>query len=70
MNLRLNQQQAQQLSSDTQAQTKHRSFDEAEEVIRADCDQTAVPGTLGNKLAGTIAAEPSVAKPWWKRFFW
>ena len=69
MNQRLNQQQAQQLTNDAQLQAQRRTFEEAEEVIRADCEQTKVPATLARKLAGTIAAEPVVAKPWWRRLF-
>ena len=69
MNQRLNQEQAQQLSSDTQVQTKHRAFEEAEEVIRADRDQTVVPPSLANKLANSIAAEPAPTKRWWRRIF-
>lgn len=69
MNQRLNQQQSQQLTNDAQLQANRRTFDEAEEVIRADCEQTEVPATLAHKLSGTIAAEPVVAKAWWRRLF-
>ena len=71
MNHRLNQQTAQQLDTTAQVQSQRRTFDEAEQVIRADREQTAVPEKLGDKLADTLASEPRpVAKEsWWKRLF-
>ncbi len=70
MKQRLDQQSAQQLSTDTEVRSQRRNFEEAEEVIRADREQTAVPKSLPDKLAIALAAESSAAqKPWWKRIF-
>lgn len=71
MDQRLNQESAQQLGTEAQVRTPRRSFEEAEEVIRADREQIAVPEALAGKLAGAIAAEPkpSPGRPWWKRMF-
>lgn len=71
MDQRLNQQTAQQLGTEAQVRSQRRNFEEAEEVLRADREQTVVPEALAGKLAGSIAAEPKSAhdKPWWKRMF-
>ncbi len=69
MKQQLDQRSVQQVSSETQLQSQHRNFGEAEEVIGADREQTKVPDALVEKLAGTLAAEPPPpgARPWWKR---
>lgn len=71
MNQRLNQQSAQQLDTTAEVRTQRQTFEEAEEVIRADREQTQVPAALSAKLAGTIADEPKPGRdqPWWKRLF-
>ena len=70
MNQRLDQQSAQQVTHDVQVQAQRRNFEEAEEVIRADREQTEVPKALTGKLAGTLSAEPSAPhKSWWQRIF-
>ncbi len=71
MKQRLQQNQTSQ-TGQVQQQTgaQRREFSEAEEVIRADREQTAPPGSLGERLAESIASEPAPpAKPWWKRLF-
>jgi len=69
MKQQLGQRLVQQVSSDTQLQSQRRHFGEAEEVIRADREQTRVPDAVAEKLAGTLATEPAPvsARPWWKR---
>lgn len=42
-------------------------FASAEEMIRADRDQTPVPETLGLRVSESVAAEPPVAVAWWRR---
>jgi len=67
MNHRLNQQTDQQLNATQGSETTRRTFEQAEEVIRADRDQIRVPANLAAKVAESLSQEPPVNKPWWRR---
>lgn len=73
MNNRLQQQQSVEAGLEQQTGTaQKKSFDSAEEVIAADRAQTAVPGSLGGRLAESISgdtASPPPPRPWWRRLF-
>lgn len=71
MNQRLQQNQSQQTGQvQSQAAGQRRTFEGAEEAIRADREQTAPPDSLGKRLAESISSEPAPPpKPWWKRLF-
>ncbi|KAB2674982.1 MAG: hypothetical protein DVB31_01315 [Verrucomicrobia bacterium] len=71
MNQRLQHKQVEQTGQTQQtAGTQRREFAEAEEVIRADREQTQPPESLGARLAQSIAGEPAPpSRPWWKRLF-
>lgn len=74
MNTRLQQQQSAQSNSLQQSSLqKQGSFENAEEVIRADREQTQPPDSLGERLAESIAREPQPPtvpnRSWWQRLF-
>lgn len=57
-------------NSDTQAlgRQETKAFQNAEEVVRADREQTQVPERVAERLADSIAREPHPQRPWWKRW--
>ncbi len=72
MNNRLQQQQTAQADQTQQTGTHAaQSFENAEEVIRADRAQTSVPPALGDRIAESLSREPQAVAPksWWKRLF-
>jgi len=72
MNTRLQQQQSSQASHSQQSETRQvGSFENAEEALRADRNQTTVPNSLGDRIAESLANEPQPAAPksWWQRLF-
>ena len=44
-----------------------REFATVEELIRADREETALPGQIAARVNESIAREPAPPKPWWKR---
>ena len=44
-------------------------FASVEEMLRHDANQNPPPGRLAEKLSDTMAREPRVEKPWWRRIF-
>lgn len=72
MNNRLQQQQTSQtdLTQQTGTQTTQ-AFENAEEIIRADRAQTAVPPALVERIAESLSREPQAVAPksWWQRLF-
>jgi hypothetical protein len=72
MNNRLQQEQSAQAGHTQQSDTRTtKAFENAEEVIRADREQTAVPDSLGNRIADSLSREPQATAPksWWQRLF-
>lgn len=72
MNTRLQQEQSAQASHSQQSETRQvGSFENAEDALRADRNQTTVPNTLGDRIAESLASEPRPAAPksWWQRLF-
>lgn len=72
MNNRLQQQQTAQADQTQQTGTQAaQSFENAEEVIRADRAQTPVPPALGDRIADSLSREPQAVAPksWWQRLF-
>jgi hypothetical protein len=59
---------AQQQQQSEQKTTAH-EFQTAEEMLRADAAQTAVPEVVKTRLADSVSQEPGQAKPrsWWQR---
>jgi hypothetical protein len=54
------------VQQDTQQTT---DFATAEELIRHDAQQTAVPPEIAYRLNESISREPKSAKSWWKKIF-
>lgn len=52
-----------------QAGSDTREFHATEQMMQADKAQIEVPERIAERLAESIANEPSSAQPWWKRFF-
>ncbi len=48
---------------------KMREFHSAEEMLRHDAKQMAVPGEIAARLRESIANESSPRKSWWNRMF-
>ena len=46
-----------------------RQFASAEELLRFDAAQTAVPPQLRERVLRQVEAEKSTRQPWWKRWF-
>jgi hypothetical protein len=73
MKNQLQQQNATQADHLKQSGVQRRQFESAEEMIRADREGMEVPGSVGERLAQSIATEtPSSvppARPWWKRLW-
>lgn len=72
MNTRLQQQQSAQSSHSQQSESRQvGSFENAEDALRADRNQTPVPNSLGDRIAESLANEPKPAAPksWWQRLF-
>ncbi len=44
-------------------------FASAEEMLRADAAQTAVPPAIAERLQKSIDQEPRPARSWWQRLF-
>ena len=44
-------------------------FASAEDLMRADAAAAEVPAAIEQRLAQSIAREPSPGKSWWKRIF-
>jgi hypothetical protein len=60
------QEQLSQAQSQSQ-QTAAREFASAEEVLREDRRQTAVPPAVEQRLSKSIEKLPKPGRPWWKR---
>jgi hypothetical protein len=45
-------------------------FASAEEALRRDQQETAVPPGVAARLEHSIAQEPSSPPSWWRRLFW
>jgi len=55
-------------TSETQAQPAEvHEFQTAEELLRHDASQTAVPPAVARRLDESIQREPKPERPWWKR---
>jgi len=44
-------------------------FANAEEVIRHDSAQTTVPPEVEARLKNSLAQDPALKRPWWRRLF-
>ena len=44
-----------------------KEFGTVEELLRYDSEQNPVPAEVGEKLGRSLANEPKVEKPWYKR---
>ena len=42
-------------------------FQSAEELLRHDAGQTAVPPDIARRLSQSIAQSPAPRRPWWRR---
>ncbi|HWN97504.1 MAG TPA: hypothetical protein VNT99_20915 [Methylomirabilota bacterium] len=62
------QQQTEQESASSQQQNV-REFRSAEEMLRHDVEQMAVPSEIGARLRESIAKEPPPPRSWWQRMF-
>jgi hypothetical protein len=43
-------------------------FQSAEELLRHDAAQTAVPPEIARRLSQSIARSPAPRRPWWRRW--
>lgn len=67
---RLRTDNAQAIQSGSQQSSQVHEFASAEDLIRADASTAAVPPSIEQRLAESIAREPAPSgKPWWKRIF-
>ena len=67
--VKLNSEQQQQAAEhQTQAKTAL-EFQTAEELLRYDAANTAVPGGIERRLQESTAPLPRPGRPWWKRWF-
>ena len=49
------------------AQSEGKEFATVEELLRYDSEQNPVPPEVGERLGRSLAKEPKVEKPWYKR---
>ena len=63
------QQQQQQSAEQQQARQSSLNFATAEEVLRYDAAQTAVPPGIAQKLQQSTASLPPPPRSWWKKLF-
>lgn len=60
-------QEQEQLSAAQTQETAAREFASAEEALREDIRQTAVPPAVEHRLSKSIEKLPRTGRPWWKR---
>lgn len=69
--LRLQHEQAErtEFARQTERQQEVLEFAAAEDAIRADRDQTAVPPEIAERLNESIRQEPKPERTWWNKLF-
>jgi len=59
--------QQEQAAESQAAQSAPLEFQDAEELLRHDAAQTAVPPEIARRLSQSIAQSPPPRRPWWRR---
>lgn len=65
---KLTSQEQEQLAEVKSPQTTAREFATAEELLRHDAGQTAVPPAIAERLAQSVQNLPRPAPRWWQRW--
>lgn len=68
--LHLHSTQSEELSAQhAELRSQAREFASVEEMIRADREQTEVPGHLAERVNASLNDMKPPRQPWWRRFF-
>jgi len=62
-------QQHEQSSETRTEKTTATQFDNAEQLLRYDAEQTPVPPEIARRLNQSVAESPPPRRPWWRRIF-